>query len=296
MRDPESPDGAGGLKNKASATSHGAQLVSIPDRRRIDSDVRAFLREPSTPWIVFDQEGRPPSHLAVGEILSGPRKTLLSDYDFFAATAAADAAAAASHGVPAVEPSSLALASDLTPADASVSVSAVVADAVDLGARSGGLRRRAIGAAAAAVACLSVVAIGVMALGGASTSPSTATRSAGASVAATGAPASDPGATAPLTGVTAQGSRSVVATSPRAVVAVASPSPVVATAPAKKFGRLSIAGGARSKEVFFDGKRLLGHGARSFTVICGAHSIAVGTRGNAQDLDVPCNAELLLTK
>ena len=76
----------------------------------------------------------------------------------------------------------------------------------------------------------------------------------------------------------------------------AAPEESAAKAAAKRFGRLSIAGDARSRDVFLDGKRLLGRGARSFTVMCGAHSIAVGTRSDAHDLDVPCNAELVLSK
>jgi len=83
MRDPAAPEAPEIPEIEGPSGDSGNSGVSIPDRRRIDSDVRAFLREPSTPWIVFDQEGRPPSQLAVGEVLKGPRRTLLSDYDFF---------------------------------------------------------------------------------------------------------------------------------------------------------------------------------------------------------------------
>ncbi len=65
---------------------------------------------------------------------------------------------------------------------------------------------------------------------------------------------------------------------------------------AKRWGRLSVAGDARGKEVFMDGKRMLGRGARSFTVMCGTHSIAIGNRADAHDVEVPCNAELVVGK
>ena len=112
MSNPSSPNGG---KSPANETPVGFSGVSIPDRRRIDSDVRAFLREPSTPWIVFDREGRPPSQLAVGEMFSTPRRSLLSFADastFFPATAIIDATPSGTH-----EPSSLAVASDLEAAD-----------------------------------------------------------------------------------------------------------------------------------------------------------------------------------
>src|SRR6478672_4726735 len=35
-----------------------ASRPSIPDRKRLDSDVRAFMRQPSTPWITFDRDSR----------------------------------------------------------------------------------------------------------------------------------------------------------------------------------------------------------------------------------------------
>jgi hypothetical protein len=45
-----------------------------------------------------------------------------------------------------------------------------------------------------------------------------------------------------------------------------------------------------------DGKRMLGRGARSFTVMCGPHTIAVGNRADAHEVLVPCNAELVVGK
>src|SRR4051794_16659592 len=52
MRFPPKSDGLD--PEKASVTRE----PSYPDRARIDSDVRAFLRPASSPWIVFDRDSR----------------------------------------------------------------------------------------------------------------------------------------------------------------------------------------------------------------------------------------------
>ena len=296
MREPASPDGAKEPENEAPT---GQAVVSIPDRRRIDSDVRAFLREPSTPWIVFDQEVRPPSQLAVGEVLSVPRKMLLSAPSYYTATAAIDAAAAY-EGRP--EPSSLAVASDLTD-DEDVHTSA---GPLGAGANAIPMRRlskRVIGASAGAFALVVTLAVGAVALRSstseldaphaAATQP--AARSFGASVPAEIPPPElDVKAAAPV----------ARAASPAIVVNVAGPAtgiPVAdspAQAAAKKYGRLSVVGDARSRDVFMDGKRMLGRGARSFTVMCGTHTVAVGNRSDAHEVEIPCTgtAELLIGK
>ena len=169
MRDPASPEGP---KDPETVTSSGTSGVSIQDRRRIDSDVRAFLREPSTPWIVFDQEGRPPSQLAVGEILKGPRRTLLSDYDFFPATAAVDEAS--SHSKVVGVNRLIEVSSDLSSSAASsTQLNAVLAplrdsDLPELSASSPtafprfGISRRVLGAAAGAAALLSMLVVGAV--------------------------------------------------------------------------------------------------------------------------------------
>jgi hypothetical protein len=284
--------------------------VSIPDRRRIDSDVRAFLREPSTPWIVFDQEGRPPSQLAVGEILKGPRRTLLSDYDF-SATAAVDYAPTPSLPSRIVEPSSLAVASDLA-ARASSSARFDVAVPEASAIPMFGLSRRVLGASVAGFALLSMLVVGTLALRSAS-HDGVALRNAAVAQPATG---SDPRATVPAeipppdrraAGVEAPVYESQPAVAPAAAAPAPAPAAVTlsvvpprndasAKNGANKYGRLTIAGDARSKDVFMDGKRMLGRGARSFSVMCGPHTIAVSVRSEAQDVDIPCNAELVVGK
>ena len=293
MRDPASPDQPNAPESSVSMepADETARIaaVSLPDRRRIDSDVRAFLREPSTPWIVFDQEGRPPSQLAVGEVLTGPRRTLLSDYnyDFFPATAAVDAPSSVSK----LEPSSLAVASDLQDDEA------LLAGSLPMRGVTARLSRRVVGASAVAVAVLSMLSVGVLALRGSSTdkvalqsslSAPTSQRTFGGAVPAE-IPPPDLAARAPIA--------TPLAASPTPARAAPPPRDEAMSKPAaKRWGRLSVAGDARGKDVFMDGKRMLGRGARSFTVMCGTHSIAIGNRADAHDVEVPCNAELVVGK
>lgn len=275
----------------------GFSGVSIPDRRRIDSDVRAFLREPSTPWIVFDRDGRPPSQLAVGEMFSTPRRSLLSFADastFFPSTAIIDATPSGTH-----EPSSLAVASDLEAADAASAARSTDDD--DLaGARSvpmfGGIGRRVIGAAAGALALVATLAIGTFVMRSSADAPpghvaasQLSSRSFGAGVPAD-VPPPDLDVRAPVAAPAAVAAPTVTLAT-RETAAPVKPS-------AKKFGRLSVTGDARSRDVFFDGKRMLGRGARTFTVMCGAHTVAVGNRADVREVEIPCtgSAELVIGK
>lgn len=306
MRDPLSPDQPKNAEIAAQSTAStetatagtGIAAVSLPDRRRIDSDVRAFLREPSTPWIVFDREGRPPSQLAVGEVLTVPRKTLLSDYNFFPATAAVDSASHSSSHVK-LEPSSLAVASDLEGDDASEDAPV----ALPMTAR---LSRRVLGASAAALAIVSLLGVGIYAMRSASQdgiaartslSAQSSQRTFGAAVPAE-IPPPDLAVAAPVKAAAPVAVATPVAApaSAPAVFTVRDDARAGASASSKKYARLSVAGDARGKDVFLDGKRMLGRGARSFTVMCGPHTIAVSNRADAHDVDVPCGAELVVGK
>jgi hypothetical protein len=259
MREPaaESPTFPGSVAGSAGAS--GLAGVSIPDRRRIDSDVRAFLREPSTPWIVFDQDQRPASQLAVLEVLPVALGSVIPEHGFFPATAAVDAPSGA-----ALEPSSLAVAADLRDEPA----------VEDVAARRP--RRRLVGLAVAAAGLLAVLAVG-SSLGGRPVEPGRAGATAGAPVAAD----------LPPPDLDVKSTPAPAATTP---AAAPEERPL-----AKRFGRLSITGDARGRDVFLDGKRLLGRGARSFTVTCGMHAIAVGSRTDVHAMDVPCNAELVVS-
>ncbi len=270
MREPASPNAS----NLAVAGVPELLAVSIPDRRRIDSDVRAFLREPSTPWIVFDREGRPPSQLAVGEVLSVALSSVIPEHGFFPPTVILDAPPPS--GVSKLEPSSLAVAADLT----DVRVDGLGAPPIPMR----GLSYRVVGAAALALVC--VLSTGALAFrSGRSTVAASSPRSLGSPVPSDVPPPDlDVKPIAPVT------SRVTVAVAPPA----SDESP--AKAAAKRFARLSIVGDARARDVFLDGKRLLGRGARNFTVMCGPHSIAIGTKADAHDVDVSCGGELVLGK
>jgi hypothetical protein len=275
MREPAKPNAS----NPADPEGPGLLTVSIPDRRRIDSDVRALLRQPSTPWIVFDREGRPPSQLAVGEVLPAALSSVIPDHGFFPATAIIDAAA--HYAASRQEPSSLAVAADL----AGEPVEALGLPAIP--ARR--LSRRILGAAVAGLAMVATVAFGAASLSADAPDMHAARSSAHGSP----VPADVP---PPQLDVKAERAVMTAPAAPAIAVAAAAPAPAPVPGLDKRFSRLSITGDARSRDVFLDGKRLLGHGARSFTVTCGAHSIAVGTRADAHTLDAPCGAELVLSK
>ena len=254
MRSPGSPT----PENTLRALPEGAPRIHTPDRQRIDSDVRAFLREPSTPWIVFDREGRPPSHLAVGELLPASRVSLMSSPQFFPP------------GSPSLttEPSSLAVASDLGV------VPVADLEPEPLHSTSSG-RLLKVGALAAGM--LSVLGVAAFALGE-STDVQTTHVSSGAMPADVAPPDLDP-KLPPTQAITP--------------VAPVAPAPAKADDPRMKFGRISIAG---TRDVFLDGKRLLGRGARSFVVTCGSHTVAVGTRDGGEAVDVPCNGEYVVAR
>jgi hypothetical protein len=162
-----------------------------------------------------------------------------------------------------------------------------------------GLSRRVLGASAAGVGLLSLLVVGTIAL-----------RSVAADTTALGdmrnvaAPAQIPSfdlapqpAVAPPTVVAAP----VVTVAPVAPVAsvalsVLAPRTDAAKSGGGRYGRLTITGDARSKDVFMDGKRMLGRGQRTFSVMCGSHTIAVNVRTDAHDVEIPCNAELVVGK
>ena len=302
MRDPASPDPE---KSAQTDARGGSPVVSNPDRRRIDSDVRAFLREPSTPWIIFDQEGRPPSQLAVGDLLPMARVSMLSEHGFFPATAAIDAAAASHARFDArPEPSSLAVASDLT-GDADLGSAGGDEHAADVSIPMRGLSRRLLGVAAACVAVVSTLAIGGYVVR--STSHHVGSAQAQSSLGAPpslGAPSPadipppDFDVSAAAAKLTAVSAPAPAANAPAAPSREREREEAPLKASAKRYARLTVAGDARGRDVFFDGKRMLGRGARSFTVMCGTHTIAVGTRTDSREVDIPCTgaAELVVEK
>ena len=274
---------------KSPGNSHDVASARVPspsltpDRRRIDSDVRAFLRQPSTPWITFDKDGRPSRHsiAPLGEVFTSARSSILIG-DMFGALPTAPAVTDPN----AVEPSSLVVASDVVdPVDAGTprlpAMSAPDApDATDANAfarPSLGRRAAAVGAGLAGVLAVGALVFGLGGTSGTGAAPAKATFGSSVQNAQTGAdlPPPDFSASANAT------------PTPK-------PAPAPAATAAPKFARLTIAGNAQRGFVFLDGKRLLGKGDRSFTVTCGVHQIAVGERTAVREVDVPCNAEYVV--
>lgn len=75
------------------------------DRQRLDSDVRALMRQPSTPWITFDRASRA-SHVGIGDVLPG-RVSVVDAASIALASIASTPSAA--------DPSTLNVAADLAP-------------------------------------------------------------------------------------------------------------------------------------------------------------------------------------
>lgn len=250
---------------------------SHPDRARIDSDVRAFLRPASSPWIVFDRDSKvddfAKSALRLGAIFASspglrqpsalklPQPTIVE-----AAMFPADATPAA----PAVEPSTVVLAADVMPETARPRSMFSIPDGLVRKRPSRALVAAAIG-----------VVLGVTALVALRPSPPK--------------PAAVASAPLPL----------VVAPPPPAIepapVPEAAP-PVEVTKPTetepkkKVLGKLTIKADPRTRNVWMDGKRMLGAGHRTFLVACGMHTIAVNDKTDARDVEIPCNGEYAIGK
>lgn len=260
-------------------------VTLTPDRRRIDSDVRCFLRQPSTPWMTFQD----------GEVFTSPASFILTSRAVFPA----DVPGAPE--VPKQEPSSLAVAADLGIGMPSHPIAGdpFASDDAELILPVKRSSRMVVGAAAA-IAIVGLVA--VIGFGMKSTDETSRTRRAPHT-----AYASQPGGadiTPPNLDIPDPNAKPAVASAPAAAPETTStPAPpepksraTRASTGTEQYGRLSIAGKARASFVFLDGKRLLGRGARSFTVVCGPHQIAVGEKSNVKDVDVPCNAEMVISE
>jgi len=339
MRPPFPPDA---LENKPATNSSVSRDPSYPDRARIDSDVRAFLRPVSTPWIVFDRDSRvddfaksalrvgavfasspsfrpeviqaaaesgssveeiaaqPMPELAApesvivrepfqpGAVLAPAMSSVLPDTGTFPSSTSACQSAG--------EPSNVVVAADVFPDSASAIalecarpslVSDPFASPPAVVARRGRI-------AAIAGACAGVLAlVGVSAIvlaGGARAEAKAASAAQAVQVSVAAAAIATP--------VSAE-ARDEVPAPPSVTVDAPTREPAAAKAPTdpkKRFGKLTIKGEARRKNVWFDGKRMLGSGRRSFTVFCGMHTIAVSDKSDAKDVEVPCNGEYVVSK
>lgn len=245
---------------------------SFVDRQRLDSDVRAFLRQPSTPWMVFDRDEvsstlppePEPAAPFVGSVLAGSGSSVVREEGFFPQT---DSYAPEA---PVVEASTAAVVTELADApSAEVAIEALPQ------------RSRAWAPITGAI----VVALAGAGLCAALFSPSTrgeaATKKSAAAAMSLDAPPPnlDP------------------KPEPKTEKPVSAPAaPVTKAVSTSKFGKLTITGAATRHQVFMDGKRFLGTGTRSFTVMCGTHAIGIDSRTDTKDLEVPCGGELTISE
>lgn len=274
MRSPSAPDLG---KSAPVAPAAGARDPSYPDRARIDSDVRYLLRPPSTPWITFDKD-----EPHVGALLASSRSSVHPEAGFFPETPAAAP-------VPSAEPSNVVVTSDIQDSTAAVTAPADPADRFDETHDSVAIpvaSPRRIGVAVACALGLSALIAGT----------AWSFHGRGADVAAASSEAARVAA-APVVAEPAPPQLDLPAPPPTAAAESAPP----AASEAKKaedrgFGRLYVRGAAKHNRVYFDGKLLLGRGQRSFMVFCGPHTIAVGNKADARDVEVPCNGALVVSK
>lgn len=270
MGHPSAPDIE---KNAPETRVPGTRDPSYPDRARIDSDVRYLLRPPSSPWIVFDRQ-EPEG--GVGALLSSSRSSVLPGTGVFPEEPAA--------ANPAVEPSNLVVTSDLrdealAPAPEPPPFAAPPAEDAPIVVPVAKTHRIVM-----AIACAAAAA-GLLA--GWSLAHGKKARSAHHTVAA-----------ASSTAVATIAAPSNVEVPPPPPTSEPDPSPPPANEAKKEkgFGRLVIKGAAIHNRVYFDKKLLLGHGQRSFMVLCGEHTIGIGSRDDVRDVEVPCNGQLVVSK
>lgn len=257
-------------KMAALARAAGARQPSYPDRARIDSDVRYLLRPPSTPWITFDKD-----EPQIGSLLASSRSSVSSEAGFFP-----EAAPAVEPPPPAAEPSNVVVSADIH--DAQEPPRDALDETHDSVVVPVASPRRIYAAVGCALGLAALIAGTAWSLGG--------RRSPVAHVAAATAPATTP---APSVVDEPAPPRLDLPAPPPTAAATAAPPPK----PEKKgFGRLVVRGPAKNNRVYLDGKLLLGQGQRTFMVFCGDHTIAIGNKADARDVDVPCNGELVVSK
>ena len=270
MRLPSRPDSK---KTEGSGFVPPRRDPSFVDRQRLDSDVRCFLRQPSTPWMVFDRDdvtaGVPPEPEPaptpfVGSVLAGSGSSVVREAGFFPQT---DSYAPE---LPA-EASTAAMVTELADApSAEVPIEALPRP------------KRAWAPITGAV----VVALAGAGLLVALFSPSVhgeARETKKSAAAAMSLPDAPPPNLDPQP-------------EPKAEKASTPAAPVTKAVSTSKFGKLTITGAATRHHVFMDGKRFLGTGTRSFTVMCGTHAIGIDSRTDTKDLDVPCGGELVVSE
>jgi hypothetical protein len=326
---PQSDSDAG--KNQVAPGGAVGRDPSYPDRARIDSDVRAFLRPASSPWIVFDRDSRVDGQdfgraaLRVGAVFaSSPSLPGHSHEDErrMAEAMAKTLPAALPGPAPAepsvvvkpdplvnermfppsaveelvVEPSNLVVASDVGAVPDPFRAGPAHDDLAGAGLPAS-RRRRTVVVAAGTVAAIAAALL--LAVGAARVMKTHGRAPSAAATAITPAPPR-PDAAEPAPAIPdVEPAAAAIELDPAPAAEAPEPKPAADArkkAPVSQFGRLTIKGEAKYKNVFFDGKRLLGTGQRGFPVLCGMHTIAVGDKTDAKDVEVPCNGEYVVAK
>jgi hypothetical protein len=298
---------------------------SYPDRARIDSDVRAFLRPTSSPWIVFDRDSRvddfAKSALRLGAVFASSPSLRVesafateekqSDDDVVrsapatvpepapcvqngsleegALLTAATSSVLASTGVfpssadateSSVEPSNLVVATDVIGKASNAPPRSPAADAIAPPDVRRARRAWAIAACVGIVALVGASAVAAKKRTAAKPAPRAAETTA-VQVAAPPPPEPSP----------------IALDLPEDPAPASEPAPKATVDPKKApFGKLTIKGDARFKNVYMDGKRMLGNGQRSFLVFCGTHTIAVADKAGARDVEIPCSGEYFVSR
>jgi hypothetical protein len=272
MREPSRPESPNFEETGPIRVATRAPDPSYPDRARIDSDVRYLLRPPSTPWITFDKDP------IAGEVFSSSRSSVIDAPGLFPDAQAAIAAATAREPmpmdpIPPVEPSNVVVATDIQPKE---SLHDITHDEPYVPPVA--TPKQIMVAVGAMIGVAATIVVAVFVLGSKS--------DAKVATAATAQPASIP---------TASEIAPPVLDAPSAPA----PPPPTTAAPAKAenpgWAKLTIKGAAKGHRVYLDGKMLLGQGQRTFMIRCGDHTIAVGNKTDAKDVDVPCNGEYVVS-
>lgn len=319
------PSEPNALENKVEPIEAVGREPSYPDRARIDSDVRAFLRPASSPWIVFDRDSRiddfARSALRVGAVFAsspsfrdegvsvasveppvdilGPMVVAMTDKPFDASTGMFPKDVEPSDA--ATEPSTIVATTEVN-SDSAVAVDGAIVARERIesdpfavpGLVPNRTRSRAFVIAGACAGFLALVGITSVAVARPSHALATKTR------AAVTTPIETRFEPAPVVRATPAAMRALAAHPPAVEPAASAAEPAesepagkMSNDPKRRFGRLTIKADSKTKTVWFDGKRMLGNGTRSFMVFCGMHTVAVNDKSDAKDVEVPCNGEFV---
>jgi hypothetical protein len=314
MRLPPKPDG---LENPSGGNEPINGDPSYPDRARIDSDVRAFLRPASSPWIVFDRDSRcddfAKTALRVGAVFASSPSIMEKDGVVTSASALpvqmpvevqmpAPVVTALPMFPPSapetpLEPSNVVVAKDVL-AEPATEHRAPISSLVEL--PPGMVRSRKRVAWIAAASSAGVVLAAVLAIG-----LHPGKRSRHAVQANVQAPVLDAQPAPPPPVQVVEPVSALAEQQPAAPAttleldngpAAVAPHASASSPETRLLGKLTIKADGKVRNVWFDGKRMLGTGTRSFLVACGMHTIAINDKHENKDIEIPCNGEFVVSK